>query len=291
MAEHWIERLSWPLLRESLLLMRVHRPIGTYLLMWPALWGVVAAAHPAPPNPVLLALFALGAWVMRSAGCVANDLADRNFDPHVARTKQRPLAAGRISVRAAVVLLVLLLGVALLLALQLNLLTLKLAVAGALLAVTYPLTKRIVAIPQFYMGAAFGWAAVMAWAATAGALAPGAWLLFATTLVWAAGYDTLYGMMDREDDLKIGVKSTAILFGQRDLFWVAILYVLTVLLLLVTGWQLQMQWPYYGTVAGAALHMVWQIQHARSRQAEVLMEAFLSNQWLGMLIGVGLWLG
>ncbi|MEG3638189.1 4-hydroxybenzoate octaprenyltransferase [Magnetococcus sp. PR-3] len=291
MSEHWVERLPFPLIRESLLLMRVNRPIGTYLLMWPALWGVVAASHPETPNLVMLAIFALGAFVMRSAGCVANDLADRNFDKHVARTKLRPLAAGRISVRAAVMLLLLLLSVALLLALQLNFLTIQLAFAGAFLAVTYPLTKRIVYIPQFYMGAAFGWAAVMAWTATAGALAPGAWLLFAATLTWAAGYDTLYGMMDREDDLKIGVKSTAILFGQRDLFWISVLYGLTAALFIAMGWSLQLQWPYYVTVLLACVHMIWQIYYVRGRETAVLMRAFLSNQWLGLLICAGLWLG
>nr|CRH07835.1 4-hydroxybenzoate octaprenyltransferase [Candidatus Magnetococcus massalia] len=291
MSTHWIERLPAGVIRESLLLMRVDRPIGTYLLMWPALWGVVAASKPAWPDPIMLLIFALGAFVMRSAGCVANDLADRKIDPHVSRTKMRPLAAGRISVRAATVLLLLLLVIALSLALQLNFLTIKLAFAGAFLAVTYPLTKRFVSIPQFYMGAAFGWAAVMAWAATAGSLAPATWTLFFITLFWAAGYDTLYGMMDRQDDLKIGVKSTAILFGQFDLMAVGILYLITLALLTLLGQQLGLGLIYYGMVVMSGAHMVWQLYDCRGRQTERLLRSFLSNQWLGSILFIGILFG
>ncbi|OSM01378.1 4-hydroxybenzoate octaprenyltransferase [Magnetofaba australis] len=283
-----VDAIPFPLLRESLRLMRVDKPIGTWLVFWPALWGVAAASFPAQPDWLLMAVFGIGAFVMRSAGCVINDIADRDFDPHVERTKQRPLAAGRISMRAAVGLLILLLVIALFLAFQLNWLALQLSVGGALLALTYPFTKRIIHTPQLYLGAAFGWAVIMAWAATAGAVTLDAWILFASILTWATGYDTLYGMVDREDDLKIGVKSTAIFFGRFDLAAVAGFYALTLLLWALFGWRLGFGWSYGIAWLGCAAHMALQIVRCRKRERDTLFNAFLSNSQLGLPLLLGI---
>ncbi|MBF0310811.1 MAG: 4-hydroxybenzoate octaprenyltransferase [Magnetococcales bacterium] len=285
-----VEKVPWRLPREMLKLMRVDRPIGTWLLMWPALWGLFAAQN-GRAQPMLVAIFVLGSFVMRSAGCVANDLADRRFDAQVARTRERPLAAGRIEVAPAVGLLLFLLAIALWLALQLPPLIWKLAGIGALLAVTYPLTKRIVSIPQVYMGAAFGWGAVMGWAAGAGRLdAPAGWL-FAATLAWATGYDTIYGMMDRSDDVRIGVRSTALLFGSRVRLAVAVCYAAFFFCLLMAGHHLALHWPYGVAVALVAAHLLWQLKRLRDERTEVLLRTFLSNQWVGPMLFLGIVFG
>ncbi|MBF0284395.1 MAG: 4-hydroxybenzoate octaprenyltransferase [Magnetococcales bacterium] len=289
--ERLVGGIPWPLVRESLRLMRVDRPIGTWLVLWPTLWGL-AAAQGEPRDPALWLVFILGSFVMRSAGCVANDLADRKFDPLVERTRQRPLAAGRISPRAALVLLTLLLTIALALALTLNPFTLQLAVGGAFLAVSYPFTKRFIDFPQFYMGAAFGWGVVMAWGAVTGGLAVEAWMIFAATLAWAAGYDTVYAMMDREDDLKIGVRSTAIWFGRYDLAAVGMLYLISLLLLAGAGWHLGLGAPFLAALVLAGGQMIWQLRVASRRTREACFAAFLSNRWLGGLLLAGfLWGG
>lgn len=288
---HWIDRLSYPLLRESLRLMRVDRPIGIWLVLWPSLWALMAAAKPGFPDLWLLSVFVLGSFLMRSAGCVANDLADQDFDPQVARTRERPLAAKRISVRAAKWLLLGLLFTALLLALSLNLLAIQLSVVGAFLAITYPFTKRFIHFPQFYLGAAFGWGVIVAWGAAADAVPPVAWLFFAATLTWAAAYDTLYAMMDREDDLRIGVKSTAIFFGGWVIQAVAWLYLLTLSFLAMAGWWLLFSPYFYLALLLAFGQMAWQVTLARTGRPGVYLRAFLSNQWLGLLILLGVILG
>ncbi|MBF0609862.1 MAG: 4-hydroxybenzoate octaprenyltransferase [Magnetococcales bacterium] len=282
---HWVERIPWPLGREMLKLMRVDRPIGTWLLMWPSLWALTAASQ-GRPDPWLLVIFAVGAFVMRSAGCVANDLADRNIDPHVARTKERPLAAGRIGVAPALGLLIFLLAIALTIALTLPATALLYCVAGAWLAVSYPFTKRYISFPQFYMGAAFGWGVIIAWATVTASVPLEAWLIFAATLCWAAGYDTIYAMMDRPDDLKIGVHSTAILFGRYDVVATGILYLLTLLLLAWVGVRLHLSWFYFGGLLITAGHMVWQLHRCQGYQTDRLLHAFLANRW----IGLGIWL-
>jgi 4-hydroxybenzoate polyprenyltransferase len=287
---HWIDKLPSPLLRESLRLMRVDKPIGTWLLMWPSLWALVAA-NPGAPDWYLLGVFAIGAFIMRSAGCVVNDIADRKLDPHVTRTKDRPLAAMRISLRSALWLLLLLLVFALILALQLNIFALKLCFAGAFLAVTYPFTKRFIHLPQFYMGAAFGWGVIIAWAAATGTISPEAWIIFAATLTWAAAYDTIYAMMDREDDLKIGIKSTAILFGRFDLLAVGILYLLTLLLLAWAGLRLELLELFYIALGAAFVQMSWQIWAIRDYPKEKFLATFLSNKWVGIIIFCGFLLG
>lgn len=287
---HWLHRLPYPLLREALLLMRVNRPIGTWLLMWPSLWALTAAQQ-GLPKPSLLFIFVLGAFLMRSAGCVANDLADRNFDPLVARTKERPLAAKRISVRVAMWLLLSLLTASLVLALQLNPLALSLCLVGAFLALSYPFSKRFIQLPQFYMGAAFGWGVIIAWAAATNTVGTVAWILFAATLTWAAAYDTIYAMMDRDDDIKIGVKSTAILFGRFDILAVAGLYIITLALLAWAGWLLKLSFVYYVFLAICLLHMARQVFSIRTYRQEILLRAFVSNQWIGFLVFTGMLLG
>lgn len=287
---HWIDHIPSHLLRESLRLMRVDRPIGTWLVMWPSLWALVAAKT-GLPDLRLLSVFIVGSFVMRSAGCVVNDIADRNFDPHVARTKDRPLASGRISLVFSSWLLLFLLVLALLLALQLNLFALQLSFGGVFLAVTYPFTKRYIQLPQFYLGAAFGWGVIIAWAAVANTVTFEAWLLFFATLTWAAAYDTIYAMMDREDDLKIGVKSTAILFGRFDLLAIAILYLTTLALLAWAGNRLQLQLYFYLSLIVACLQMSWQLWVIRGYPQERLLATFLSNKWVGIIIFCGFLLG
>ena len=277
--------------------MRVDRPIGTWLVLWPSLWALVAASKPYYPDWQLLLIFSLGSFLMRSAGCVANDLADQKIDPLVTRTKARPLAAKRISEGSAKWLLLGLLLAAFLLALQLNIFAIKLSVVGALLAVTYPFSKRFIHIPQFYLGAAFGWGVIIAWGAATEMVTVAAWLFFAATLTWAAAYDTIYAMMDRDDDLRIGVKSTAILFGRWAMHAVALLYLLTVGFLFLAGWYLCLSKPFYLVMLLALVQMGWQIRISRRYQAGdqqlggEYLRAFLSNQWLGLLILLGVVLG
>ncbi|MBF0194558.1 MAG: 4-hydroxybenzoate octaprenyltransferase [Magnetococcales bacterium] len=287
---HWIDKIPSSLLKESLRLMRVDKPIGTWLLMWPSLWALVAAS-PGMPDWYLLGVFAVGAFIMRSAGCVVNDIADRKFDPHVARTKDRPLAAMRISLKSALLLLLLLLFIALFLALQLNFFALKLCFAGAFLAVTYPFTKRYIHLPQFYMGTAFGWGVIIAWAAVTGTINPEAWIIFAATLTWAAAYDTIYAMMDREDDLKIGIKSTAILFGRYDLIAVGILYLLTLALLAWAGFRLELATLFYISLGIAFVQMCWQLWVIRDYPEDKFLATFLSNKWVGIIIFCGFLFG
>ena len=221
-------------LREYARLMRLHKPIGIWLLLWPALWGLWIAGD-GRPEPRVLVIFTIGVVVTRSAGCVINDYADRDFDPKVARTRDRPLAAGRIAPAEALFLFVALGLIAVWLALQLDPYAQLFAVAGALLAVTYPWLKRIIHVPQFYLGVAFGWSIPMAFAALTGEVPKIAWLLLTAVVLWAAVYDTMYAMVDREDDERIGVKSTAILFGEADRVIIAIMMAMTLFALLLAG--------------------------------------------------------
>lgn len=287
---HWITRIPNPILRESLLLMRADRPIGTWLLMWPSLWAL-AAAQQGQLAWHLFAIFALGAFLMRSAGCVANDITDRDIDPLVARTRNRPLAAGRIPLTVAKHLLAGLLATAFLLALLLPVMALKLCIAGAGLAVTYPFAKRFIPIPQLYLGAAFAWGCLIAWAAATNSLPLEAWLLFVAALTWTTGFDTIYAMMDQKDDLKIGVQSSALFFGQYALIATAIFYLLTLLLLAFIGYRLHLTLWFYTTWLLALGQFLWQLVLIRHQNQEAILRAFLSNQWLGLILFVGFMLG
>ncbi len=274
-------------LRDYAQLMRLDRPIGIYLLLWPALWALWFAGD-GHPRPLNIVIFIAGVVLMRSAGCVINDYADRDFDPRVERTRNRPIAAGRVTPREALILFTVLCLAALLVALPLNRLTIALSVPAVLLAASYPFAKRYTYLPQAHLGAAFGWAVPMAFAAELNAVPPLAWLLFLVTLSWAVAYDTFYAMVDRQDDLKIGVKSTAILFGRADRPVTALLQ-LTVLAGLVGAgvWAGSGAWYYFGLAlaAGLALYQQWLI---REREPAACFKAFLNNHWFGLAVFVGI---
>src|SRR5450631_4031306 len=268
-------------------LMRLDRPIGIWLLLWPTLWALWIGSR-GQPKPLIFAIFVAGTVLMRSAGCAINDYADRSFDPNVARTKDRPLAAGRLSTLEALVLFALLSLAALILALQLNRLTLLLAVAGAFLAVSYPFVKRFLSVPQLYLGVTFGWGIPMAFAAQLERVPRIAWLLLLVNMLWVTVYDTLYAMVDRDDDVKVGVRSTAILFGDSDRHVIAALQAMTLLSLYLAGRMLRMNgWYHAGLIAGALffVHHLWLI---RSREREACFRAFLNNHYFGMSVFIGI---
>ena len=267
--------------------MRLDRPVGSRLLLWPTLWAVWLAGAGHPDRHILLN-FIVGVFVMRSAGCVINDYADRDFDPHVERTRNRPLAAGRVTPLEALLLFAALALVALLLALQLNRYTLLFAVAGAFLAVTYPFIKRFLSIPQFYLGLSFGWGIPMAFAAQQESVPRVAWLLFVANILWVTVYDTMYAMVDRDDDLKIGVRSTAILFGDADRHIIAILQAMTLGALLLVGRRLHLGgWYYGGLLAGAGL-FGWYLWLIRERRRDDCFRAFRLNHYFGLVVFAGI---
>ena len=261
-------------------LMRFDKPIGILLLLWPALWALWIAGAGQPSLKAVLAI-ALGTVLMRAAGCVINDYADRDFDPHVERTRLRPIAAGEVSPKEALWLFVGLCLTAFLLVLQLNTLSIALSFPGAFLAASYPFTKRLTHLPQAYLGIAFGWAVPMAFAAERGEIPIDAWVLFSATAVWALIYDTMYAMVDREDDLKIGVKSTAILFGQNDRLIIGLFQLLMLGLLFQAGQNAGLGMCYHaGLMAGLGFfgYQQWLI---RKREKVLCFRAFLNNNWLG----------
>lgn len=285
-ARQWwpkaLER-GWAYLR----LMRLHRPIGSFLLLWPTLWALWLAAD-GHPSPKLFVIFVLGVFIMRSAGCIMNDFADRNFDPHVARTRERPLATREVTIREAMVLFVLLGILAFALVLMLNWLSFVLAVIGLALAVSYPFMKRYTYLPQPYLGLAFGWGIPMAYAAVTGGVPSVAWLIFIANIIWSTVYDTLYAMVDRGDDLKIGVKSTAILFGDLDRLIVGILQVLLLLTLVLVGHRLQLGGAYYAGLLCALLFAVYEQYLIRNRNPQRCFQAFLNNNWFGAAVFAGI---
>lgn len=271
-------------------LIRLERPIGSYLLLWPTLWALWLAADGVPDLKILL-VFIAGVFVMRSAGCAINDIADRNIDPHVERTKNRPLAAGDISLREAIWVFVALLLVAGLLVLQLNPLTMVFSLGGLFLAASYPFMKRLHHLPQVYLGAAFSWGIPMAFTAVTGELPPlTAWLIFLANLVWTTGYDTMYGMCDREDDLGIGVKSTAILFGDYDRLIVGITQLLTLSILFWVGAIEGLGgWFWLGLLVAAGL-FAYQQYLIKDRDRWLSLRAFLNNSWSGFAVFGGIFL-
>jgi 4-hydroxybenzoate polyprenyltransferase len=245
------------------------------------------AAHGTPDLHILF-IFVAGVVLMRSAGCVINDYADRDFDVHVARTRDRPIAAGRVTPTEALVLFFVLCLVALALVFTLNTLTIQLAVVGALLAATYPFLKRYTHLPQFYLGVAFGWGIPMAFAAQTGAIPLVGWVLLAANVCWAVAYDTLYAMVDREDDLKVGIKSTAILFGRYDRMLVFLFHILALTLLVLSGARAGLSLGYYvGLVAGLALALYQQYM-IRDRGRDECLRAFQNNNWFGAAVFAGM---
>ncbi len=274
-------------LQDYIQLTRLNRPIGIWLLLWPTLWAVWIAGR-GKPQPRLFVIFVVGTVLMRSAGCAINDYADRSFDPHVERTRSRPLAAGRISTLEALILFAVLSLGALVLALQLNKFTLLWAVAGAFLAVSYPFVKRFLSVPQLYLGLTFGWGIPMAFAAQLEYVPRVAYLLLIANMLWVTVYDTMYAMVDRDDDLKIGVRSTAILFGDSDRHIIAALQAMTLLSLYLAGRMLHLgNWYRAGLIAGAVffVHHLWLI---RSRERAACFRAFLSNNYFGMSVFIGI---
>ena len=270
-------------------LMRLDKPIGILLLLWPTLWGMWFASA-GNPAWLIVWIFMLGTVLMRSAGCVINDYADREFDPHVARTKDRPLAAGRISGKEALLLAAVLSILAFLLILPLNKLVMLLSIPALLLAASYPYTKRFLAIPQAYLGIAFGFGIPMAYAAVQGVVPMQAWLLLLANVFWAVAYDTEYAMVDKADDLKIGIKTSAITFGRFDVFAVMLCYAVALGLLAWVGWQDQRGLAYFAGLVVAAGIALYHYGLIRGREPEKCFRAFLHNHWLGAAIFTGLML-
>ena len=275
-------------IEEYALLARLDRPIGTWLLLWPALWALWIAGA-GRPHPKVLGVFIAGTFVMRAAGCVINDFADRNIDPHVRRTRDRPLAARRASPREALYLFALLITIALYLVTRLDLLTIKLAFIGAGLTVSYPFVKRIFPMPQLYLGISFGgWSVPMAFAAESGAVPRVAWVLYIAAVMWAAIYDTMYAMVDREDDLKVGVKSSAILFADMDKLLIGVMQVMMLFALVLAGRSMHFGEWYESGIVAAALLFLYQQWLIRKREPAGCLKAFLNNQYVGLVIFVGI---
>ncbi len=274
-------------LQQYLILMRFDKPIGIFLLLWPTLWALWIAAEGVPDRQVLI-VFVAGVVLMRAAGCVINDYADREIDSQVRRTRERPITSGKISPKAALVLFVALCLVAFALVLTMNMLTIMMSFVAAFLAATYPFMKRYTYLPQVYLGAAFGWAVPMVFAAQTGEVPNEAWLLFIATVLWATAYDTMYAMVDRVDDLRIGVKSTAILFGEADRVIIGIMQALFFVVLLIVGEQLGMGLFYYGGVVLAVLSAIYQQYLLRDRDILLCFRAFLSNNTFGAVIFIGI---
>lgn len=274
-------------LHQYYLLMRLHKPIGILLLLWPTLWALWIAAGGMPDLHILL-VFLLGVVLMRSAGCVINDYADRRFDPHVQRTRERPIAAGRVAPREALMLFAVLVLVAFALVLSLNRTTIYLSFGAVLLAVVYPFSKRYTQLPQVVLGAAFGWAIPMAFAAVQGAVPRVGWLLFLVNVLWSTAYDTFYAMVDRDDDLRIGVKSTAILFGESDRLIVGVLQLLVLGGLVLVGQLAALGRYFYLSLLVAAGLALYQQYLARQRDPAGCFRAFLNNNWFGLTVFAGI---
>lgn len=272
-------------------LIRFHNQSGTLLLLLPSLWALMLATR-GSPSPHLLFIFTLGAFLMRSAGVIINDLADRRFDAQVARTRTRPLANGTLSTHQALILAAALVTIAGLLLLFLPLHTALLSPIALILAILYPFTKRFFHLPQFFLGVAFGWGAIMAWSAVKTHLDFGAWLLFGATILWAIAYDTIYALQDRQDDLRIGIQSSAILFGERA--WIAVGLALAgmQLLLILAGWLHHLNSAYYlglAAVTGFLLQQVWKLKSPIS--STLAFRLFKQHVWVGTVILLSLWVG
>ncbi len=278
----WRERLGqyWKLVRGD-------RPIGSLLLLWPTWWALWLAADGVPPLWTLC-VFTLGVWLTRSAGCVINDYADRWLDPHVERTRQRPLATGAVSGREALLLFAGLMLAALALVLSMNWLTVALSVPALFLAASYPYLKRYTYLPQVYLGMAFGWGIPMAFAAVQGQVPVLAWLLYAANILWATAYDTWYAMVDREDDLRMGSKSTAILFGDMDLVAQGVLYALTFAALALAGQRAQLNAYFWTGLLAAIVLVAYEFLLARGRERAACFRAFLHNNWVGLAVFAGI---
>ena len=271
------------------LLCRLDKPIGTYLLLWPTLWALWLASSGKPDDSILL-IFIGGVILMRSAGCVINDYADRKIDGKVNRTQNRPIATGKIFPKQALVLFTVLCIVAFALVLMLNWLAIGLSLVAIVLAAIYPFMKRYTYMPQAFLGLAFGWSVPMAYAAQSNSLPEAAWLLLTATVLWATAYDTIYAMIDREDDLQLGVKSTAILFGEADKLIIGVIQGTFVLTLLIVGSKLELSGVYYLSILVAVGLMGYQHKLIKDREPDQCLKAFLNNHWIGAAIFTGIFL-
>lgn len=279
-AHHPKRNAFWQLIRGD-------RPVGTLLLLWPTLWALWLAAEGVPPIK-LIVIFSLGVWLTRSAGCIINDYADRWLDGKVERTKHRPLAIGLISSTEALAVFVLMMLIAFGLVLLTNTLTILLSVIGVLLAAIYPYLKRYTYFPQVFLGVAFGWGIPMAFAAVQNAVPQSAWLLFLANVLWATGYDTWYAMVDKDDDIKAGAKSLAIFLGDMDLMALGLLFCGFLISLVLLGNNYGFGMAYFICLAMAGIVILWQFKIARLRHREDCFRAFASNQWVGMLVFIGI---
>ena len=274
-------------IRQYALLARVHQPIGTLLLLWPTLWALWIAGEGRPDTAVVL-VFVAGVFVMRSAGCVINDFADRKIDPHVRRTMHRPIASGKVTPAEALGLFVVLCLLGFGLVLTLNRLAVLYSFAGAALAAGYPFMKRWTYLPQVHLGVAFGWGIPMAFAALTDETPPLAWLMLTGIVAWAVAYDTMYAMVDREDDVRVGVKSSAILFGDADRGFVGASQLAVLAVLVLAGRQAGLGAIYNGAVALSALLFLYQQHLIRHREPAACFKAFLNNNWVGVLVFGGI---
>lgn len=283
--------MEWSLTQDKLLafhrLMRTDKPIGALLLLWPTLWALWVATPGVPPLWIL-AVFVAGVWLMRAAGCVVNDYADRKIDGHVKRTANRPMPSGAVTEKEARTLFVVLVLLAFVLVLTLNLMTIALSVAALALAWVYPFMKRYTHLPQVVLGAAFGWSIPMAFAAVSESLPLSCWLMFVANVLWAVAYDTLYAMVDRDDDLKIGVKSTAILFGRHDKLIIGILQVIVLALMTTIGWLNGLGWAYYVSIGLAGALFIYQQWLVVNRERDACFKAFMNNNYVGLVLFLGL---
>jgi len=269
-------------------LTRLDRPIGIWLLLWPVLWALWLSSG-GRPDPHVFVVFVLGVVLTRSAGCAMNDFADRNFDRHVARTRDRPLVTGLVDPIEAIALCAGFGLIALGFAMTLNKLTQLMTLIGAVLVLTYPFMKRFFPIPQFYLGVAFTWSVPMAFAAHTGTMPPRlAWVLFLAGLLWTMAYDTMYAMADREDDRKLGIRSSAILFGDADRFIVGILQLMSLLALWLAGHELKLGLWYGIGLAGAAIFALYEQLLIRERKPDRCLRAFLNNNYFGMSVFIGI---
>ena len=282
-------KLKYDKFKQYLLLIRLNRPIGIFLLLWPTLWGLWIASE-GFPNTKILVVFLFGVFLMRSAGCILNDIIDKDFDKFVTRTQNRPLASDKLSSIEAFIVAISLIFIAFLLVLTTNTLTVQLSFVAIILAGTYPFLKRHTYLPQFFLGLTFGWSIPMAFAATTNSIPKIAWLLLIANILWAVVYDTIYAMIDREDDLKIGIKSTAILFDDADRFIIGLIQSLVLIALIVIGQQASLNTIYYFSLIIGGCLFLYQLYLIRNRDPKKCMQAFLNNNWFGLVVFIGLFI-
>jgi len=282
-------KLKYDKFKQYLLLIRLNRPIGIFLLLWPALWGLWIASE-GFPNTKILVVFLFGVFLIRSAGCILNDIIDKDFDKFVARTQNRPLASDKLSSIEAFIVAISLIFIAFLLVLTTNTLTVQLSFVAIILAGTYPFLKRHTYLPQFFLGLTFGWSIPMAFAATTNSIPKIAWLLLIANILWTVVYDTIYAMIDREDDLKIGIKSTAILFDDADIFIIGLIQSLVLIALIVIGQQASLNTIYYFSLIIGGCLFLYQLYLIRNRDQKKCMQAFLNNNWFGLVVFIGLFI-